>query len=222
MNRTRGRGRRNPPNRFAFTQLHREVKQISSQVHGQGVKRIRKNAQIISVPSHSYQLKIRKTFRIAVRAVISPIPIGTVGLTNHIVQELGFEPKAASGMTTTLHGFKFYATNSNNEFVNLTTQVLDIEESAGTANQRTIALFEDFSSHAGVAHIAGIFPVNNRPTWNSNATNVDIFHVQSNIDGLMVLDFDMTVMRTSTTVPGLLTNAASSSATVAENDTPTP
>jgi len=125
-------------------------------------------------------------------------------------------------MTSTLHGFKFYASNTNNEFVNLTTQVLDIEETAGSANQRTIALFEDFSSHAGIAHIAGVFPVNNRPTWNSNTTTADIFLIQSNIDAVMVLDFDMTVMRTSVTVPGLLTNAASSSATVAENDTPTP
>jgi hypothetical protein len=200
-----------------MSRLHAQVKQIASQVQGQGVKRVRRNAQILSVPSHNYQLKMRKTFRIAEAAGTAATSITTLNINTHIVDELGFAPSTTTGMTITVHGFKVYAISPNNAFATLTTQVLDIEESAGTTAQRSIAMFEDLSSHSGIAHIAGIFAVNNRPTWNNNATAATLLNIASAENSALVIDLDLTVIRTPPVVPSIFAAiAATSNATVTE------
>jgi hypothetical protein len=201
MFRNRGQGTRRGTSRFEMNRLHAQVKQIASQVQGQGVKRVRRNAQILSVPSHNYQLKMRKTFRIAEAAGTATTAVTTLAINTNVVDSLGFAPSSTTGMTVTVHGFKVYAISATNEFATLTTQVLDIEESAGTAAQRTIAMFEDLASHSGIAHVAGIFAVNNRPTWNNNTTAVTLLNIASANNSALIIDLDLTIIRTPPFVP---------------------
>jgi hypothetical protein len=192
------------------------VKQIASLVQGQGVKRVRRNAQILSVPSHNYQLKMRKTFRIAEVAGTAATSYNTLAINTHIVEELGFTPSTTTGMTVTVHGFKVYAISPNNGFATLTVQVLDIEESGGTPAQRTIAMFEDLSSHSGIAHVACIYAVNNRPTWDNSGVGVALLNIASANNSAVILDLDVTIIRTPPFAPSIFAAIATSDAPVVE------
>jgi hypothetical protein len=187
--------------------LHSNVKNLSKQVSGQGVTRIQKQSQLVSIPNHNYQLKMRKMFRIdAITAGATTVPLSLNGIRDAICEEMGFTlvvPGITSGMTFTVHGFRVYATAPTG-FANLAVSVYDIEESS-TSNASLIALFEDNSTNAGVAHVAGTFALNNRPTFNRTTADNVILQVVVPIGHFFVVDLDVTVIRTPTVFPSLRT-----------------
>jgi hypothetical protein len=173
------------------------------QVNGAGCIRTRPNLQLVSVPNHNYQIKLKKVWRpVAYTADATPRDVTSVSLVGTILEEMGVTAGSA-GFTIVIHGFRCYAVHANGAFNNLTVRVYDIESTGtGGTDGNVIALFEDISSIAGVAHISAEFPVTSRPVLTGDGTPPQILaRIAVAAGASVVFDVDATVIRTPLVVP---------------------
>jgi hypothetical protein len=177
------------------------VKSVSRQVQAVTPVRIMPRAQLLSVPSHNYQLKIRKFFRALIvlpAELIFDITVG--GIATAVRAELGITT-ATGGESFAVHSARFYGADGVSS--DLTVRVFDIEESQTTVVTSLVANFNDTSTSSGISHIAFFHPVNNRPTWNRNTTTPLLYSVQVSTASTgplnvptVVMDLDITYVRT--------------------------
>jgi hypothetical protein len=177
------------------------VKSVSRQIQAVTPVRIMPKAQLLSVPSHNYQLKIRKFFRALIvipEALIFDVTVG--GIAAAVRAELGVAT-ATGGESFAVHSARFYGADSVSS--DLTVRVFDIEESQTTLVTSLVANFNDTSTSSGISHIAFFHPVNNRPTWNRNTTSSLLYSVQVTTASTgplnvptVVMDLDITYVRT--------------------------
>jgi len=172
--------------------------------------RIRTKQQILSAPNHNFQMKIRKVFRVYSSqpiALSSPLTVSSV--LTRVRNELGITATTTAGELLALHSVHVYSTLPSPGTLTITTainslvvQLFDIEETAGTGDPNSSALFEDLASPSGVCSVHAVYPVNNRPTMSRTTadTNILVFAVAS-LGTAVVIDFDATYIRTPTTVP---------------------
>lgn len=176
---------------------HRLLKSLSHAVNGQGVMRVRANKQITSVPNHNFQMKMRKVFRVYSKPGLATITIAQIKAAVNL--EIAATDSATIGQVFSIHGGRVYCASSTASFSGITVGIYDIEESA-TTSANLVALFEDNSSSAGIAHVSWVYANNNRPTFSVGATPT-IAVLSANpvaATDLVVVDLDITYIRTPT------------------------
>jgi hypothetical protein len=144
--------------------------------------------QLLSVPGHAYDLKVRRLFRTQILASgtgVQSIPIDVAFVRNLVHSELGVAA-GTGGEAFALHGGRVYAQTA----VGLTTtsvpgpvgvelgvRIFDHEENSGVANANLVSQFVDESSVSGVAAVKWLWPVNNRPTFNRATATTELFTI---------------------------------------------
>jgi hypothetical protein len=166
--------------------------------------RIQGNKQILSVPTHNFQLKLRKNFRIRNQLSEGSFTVDFAGLRTAMRAELGAltAPGENTGEVIALHSIHAYSstpatqtttTGATSNFLYM--GLKDAEETAtGGANASTN--FEDTASFSGVAHVAAVFPVNNRPTFSATAPNNTIAIITNAPNCTLTVDVEATYIRT--------------------------
>lgn len=193
--------RRGRPQRPGQT---RRLAQLAHESNAVTPFRVQPNRQLLSIPSHSYNLKVRKFFRDKV-VVTLPASSFTVSLNNvrdTVRQELGQLQASTYGETFAIHAMRVYCAEPIQQ---MTVFVSDIEET-NTGNSNVVAAFDDVATQSGVSHIACVFPVNNRPTWNRATSDSTLMTVGFVASGLLTqvfffIDLDITYTRISSVGP---------------------
>jgi len=168
--------------------------------------RVSPRTQIVSVPSHNYQMHMRKTFRLYSGNLSSPFNLDTTNTASAVREELGGIPDPGASITIgemfAIHSLTVYGVvpniaGPNLDIVanNLVVLVYDVE--AGGTAPNLVSSFQDFASPAGVAHIKLVFPVNRRPSWHANTSTVGIARViRNSVESSLIIDADITYTRT--------------------------
>ena len=184
------RGRPTNGGRLSASNMNRRVAINSKFVNGATPIRVQARKQLISIPTHNYQLKIRKMIRTRVVGATLGVGISYASVLTAIRTELNIEPNTTDGEQVTIHAVKVYSQDSHE----LSVQVFD-RENAGTSIANTIAYFTDMSSQ--ITHVSFVYPVQDRPSFNRSQTSVELFRVITHGDNQNVyLDFDVTYTRT--------------------------
>jgi len=170
--------------------------------------RVGGNKQIVSVPNHNYQVKIRKVFRLLADPFIGPgtASLTILGLLDAVRNELGYgsgAPAVNTGEIVALHDIRVYSTVPYQPGTSVTpagntliVSLFDIEESSTSRVNRT-CLFEDVSSNAGISHVRAVYPVQNRPTFTGLTTpTLVLAEYTTRPLNLVVIDADITYVRT--------------------------
>jgi len=192
------RGNQPRINKFSTMALNTRVRRNAKMVQGAAPIRIQARKQLISIPDHNYQLRIRKTIRSRINATTTGTAVGYSDIFQAIHNELGVGA-ATDGEIVTLHGVKFFA-SATTATATLTFPDLDVvvydRENAGSVTANAISHFNDVATTAGIAHIAFIYPTQDRPSFNRAQTSVSLFQVSLNSGGSVFIDFDVTYTRT--------------------------
>ena len=176
--------------RLSAPNMNRRVAMNSKFVQGATPIRVQARKQLIAIPTHNYQLKLRKMFRAKVTGAVLGVGISYADVFTAVRSELNIAANTTDGEIVTLHGVKLYSQDSHE----LSVQVFD-RENAGTAIANTIAYFTDMSSQ--ITSVSFIYPVQDRPSFNRSQTSVELFRVITHGDNMNVyLDFDITYTRT--------------------------
>jgi len=181
------------------------AKQLSHQINVTGVQQLAKNKQILSIPTHQPNLKIRKWFRTQDFSTAAPLnaTINTTGMAVGIRLELSVPAPAPTegGEMFTLYGFRIYVVANSSSATHLDVLVRDIRQTnSGTNLSNVVAAFTDTSTVSGAAHVFGYFPVNDRPCWNTATPATDIFQLHipgsDTMSFRVVVDMDVSYVRT--------------------------
>lgn len=169
------------------------------------------SVQLLSVPAHAYDLKVRKIYR--TQLALS----GAALSTNFTIQDAmdaireEMNVTVGTGEAFSIHGVRVYAqtasttaaTNAALAPVQLAVTVHDIEENV-TGN--SVSQFVDESAVSGVAAVRWLYPVNNRPTWNRGITptttvlfNIDVTASINSPVVPITIDLDVDYTRVNTT-----------------------
>lgn len=175
-----------------------------------GVRRIAGNKQLVSIPNHNYQLKLQRCFRVAVRtSATANVDLSTSAILRAIRSELGIGDEFGS-IQVSIHEARIYqsafvsAPSSSSVIQNaLAVRVYNSEEVAPSEsiNANLIALYEDFASPSGVAHVGVAFSVSNRPTFNLSTPSNNFLSIAGSTGCILAVDVIATVMITPVTLP---------------------
>jgi hypothetical protein len=171
-------------------------------------------AQLLSTPSHSHDLKIRRLIRtqlLASGAGAQTLTIQLGDVLTAVRRELAVTA-SAGGENVAIHGVRVYAqtcqatsaTNASSGPVELGVSVYDTEEGAVGS---LISQFVDESSLSGVANVRFVFPVNNRPTFTrSSVLTADFLRIDLNsaivgttLNFPITVDYDVDYTRVNNT-----------------------
>lgn len=182
------------------------LKQLSKIANAVTPFRVGARKQMVSVPNHNYQLKIRKNFRLACgRVGVDPFNLDMTKLIAAVRNELGIAaPTANIGEMIAIHSLSVYGslpslgTLATANIINdLNVKIFDIENTGGATGLNTTAMFEDQASPAGVTHVKVIFPLNDRPTFNTAITNTNLAVISTgSADCNLCIDADISYVRT--------------------------
>jgi len=185
------RGRRRN-NRRTLPRNARRIAQNSKMINGAAPIRVQANKQLISIPDHNYQLRLRKMIRTRFQIVVPGTDFGYAAVFAAVRAELGVVENTLAGEVITLHGARFYNAETNDLGV-----VVYDRENSGTAVANAISHFVDSSSSAGICHVSFIYPVQDRPSFNRSQTNVSLFRIESAFAVTVIIDLDVTYSRTT-------------------------
>jgi hypothetical protein len=211
MNNSRGFNRRSSraqnSNSNAALLAKQMAKRNARQINSVGAFEIQKNRQLVSVPSHQPNLKIRKWFR--TQDFSSPGPIngivGTTGFAVSIRNELAVAVLAPTdgGEQFTIYGLRVYCVPNSGDAAHLDLSVYDYRQPNSASNlSNLVGAFTDTSTTSGVASISIVYPINGRPSWNSATTDLRLF--QFHVPGgdvsnfRIVVDADVSYIRSKT------------------------
>jgi len=167
--------------------------------------RIQGNKQILSVPTHNFQLKLRKNFRIYNELSTGSFTVDFTQIKASVRMELGAlpAPAANTGELIAVHAIHVYSSTPQSQptvslgaSANFLTMAIDDVEETGTTGANLSTLFEDTASQSGVCHVAAVFPVNNRPTFSSATTNAAIAVITTSVNNTLTVDVELTYVRT--------------------------
>jgi hypothetical protein len=138
---------------------------VSHQVNKVEPFLVRKNVQIVSVPSHKESgLNIERFFRLKVNAVEAGSTITRADLASAILAELGIAT-TTDPLDITVKEVKVFANRS-----------LDVKFSYRTGNQEDRNMIaSDYVNQAGVCSIHAVYPVASRLSIVSGAVDADEF-----------------------------------------------
>jgi hypothetical protein len=152
-------------------------------------ERIRTPQNLLSVPTHSWDFKTQRVFRLRTSLLngTASTDILLSQIKNAVRDELGISTTSTGGEIYAIHEARIYSairlagggTLSPNMF-NQEVEVLvyDTEEPVtGPAN--LISRFTDMATVSGISCIGFRFPVNNRPTTSRSSTDGTIFTIRS-------------------------------------------
>jgi hypothetical protein len=129
--------------------------------------RIRTNRQILSIPSHSYRLKMRKSFRIYLNDNAgSPVSISWDVIKSAIQKELGLVTSSDVAYTIGIYSGHVYAQNASGAHLDVF-----INDNA-LFGAPLVAQFTDSCSNAGVISIEWVYPVRTRPFFGGTTPGV--------------------------------------------------
>jgi hypothetical protein len=169
--------------------------------------------QLLSVPGHAHDLKIRRLVRLQADLTGSPdvsMPITVGNFFEAVRAELSLAA-GSGGEQFAIHGVRVYvqtanaigATIATAGNVQLGVRVRDLEE--GTGPSTLVSQFVDESSVSGVANVRWVYPVNNRPTFSRTQTLTEVLFdvdLTSSVETPSVrypltIDFDLDYTRVS-------------------------
>lgn len=198
INQSRRDGQNRPAGRA------RNVSHLSKMTNASVPFQVGHNRQLISVPSHSYQLKVRRFFRVYVGPGVAPnLLVTTDSVMAAVRAELGGLSATTDGEHFALFSARFYVTDGSvasgaNVAPSLGVKLFDIEE--GTTDV-VCAQFLDNGSPASVAKVFVVYPVQNRPTWNGAVTDRAIARVEAAVADRITIDMEIEYLRFTATIP---------------------
>lgn len=174
MNRSNNPSRRRNANRKQFTASNNvRLSHVVHQVNKIEPFLVRKNAQIMSVPSHKETgLNIERVFRLIITSSgTAPSPVTEADVAAGILSELGIAT-TTSPLDITIKDARLYANRS------VTASFL-----YRTGNQASrVMVASDYVNQAGISSIHAVYPVASRVSFTSDTTSTDpVFTVR--IDG---------------------------------------
>jgi hypothetical protein len=118
------------------------------------------------MPAHSYTLKIQKLFRLGPFLVsdLAPVLITTTGVATAVRTELGISSVTGVSETFAVHRGCAYGTTVSPS-PELSVNLYDIENPSATMN--VIENMTDIGSSSSIPNIHWLYPVNDRPTFNT-------------------------------------------------------
>jgi hypothetical protein len=145
--------------------IRSEVKRNTRALNQARVKRTA-SRQLLSMPAHSYTLKIQKLFRLGPFSVsdLVPVVITTTGVATAVRTELGISSATGISETFAVHRGSVYGTTVG-PFPEIAVNLYDIENPS-TANN-VIENMTDVGSASSIPNIHWLYPVNDRPTFNT-------------------------------------------------------
>jgi hypothetical protein len=170
--------------------------------------RVSPRTQLVSVPSHNYQLHMRRVFRLYSGNLSEPFNLDLTNTMSAVREELGgiTDPGASTtiGETFAVHSLSVYGlvpniSGSIPDIIanNLLVLVYDVDVASTAPQSNLVSSFQDFASPAGVAHVKLVFPVNRRPTWHAGTPNTNLARViRNSAESFVVIDADITYTRT--------------------------
>jgi hypothetical protein len=180
------------------------INRISKQTNSDGTVRIRRNQQLLSIPSHNFQTKIQKSFRIYSQNLPSadPLVLTNQDVLDRVRSELGIATSTSGGEQFTIHSVNVYASGvSTGAGINV--GVYNTEEAASTS-ANLMSLYEDFASSAGISSVSYMHPLSNRPTFNRSTTIADYLRIVIGNGRFVAVDVIGTYIRTSGVLPSIL------------------
>lgn len=177
---------------------HLLLKNLSKQVNGTACWQIQKNKQMISIPTRTSGLKVRKVFRIYERAIATAatsINLGTI--EEGFYEELGLRRPTGSktALQFEIYGFRVYNfANTGFSHSNLVVLVFNPEEPGTAAIPSVIARYHDFSTGSGICNVSFVYAASDRPVFSSDVNNnLDILGVSANSGSVLIVDVDIGV-----------------------------
>jgi len=157
--RRRGTTRRN---NTGGSHLRRRTNQLSRELHQNRIRRVRKNAQLVSVPAHSNGLKSSTSVRagpFTLNSTTNSISITMAQISTAVTTELGLVVSASYRFSIILRAANFYGVVQ--DVGGGTAASLVVQPalySTGLTEQ-----YEDFSTNSGICSISILYPQNNLP-----------------------------------------------------------
>jgi hypothetical protein len=181
------------------------AKRNARQINSTGAFEVQKNRQLMSIPSHQPNLKIRKWFRTQDFSSAGPLngTVGTTGFAVSIRNELSVPIPAATdgGEQFTIYGLRVYAISNSGDAIHLDVSIFDPSQTVSGSNlSNLVGAFTDSATASGVASISLIYPINSRPSWNTATADSRLF--QFHIPGgdvsnyRIAIDADVSYIRT--------------------------
>jgi hypothetical protein len=156
---------------------------------------------MISIPSHSYQMKVRKMFRIYDDVGVGAgLSITTATVMAAVRKELGDISVGTGGEHFALFAGRFYVADGTNIAPahvppSVDVRLYDVSDGAS----EPCAQFQDDGSPASIAHVSVVYPVQNRPTWNTGTPVTQLAMVFCAVPDHLVVDLEVEYVRLSTT-----------------------
>jgi hypothetical protein len=156
--------------------------------------------QMISIPSHSYQMKVRRVFRVYDGVgVPAGLLITTSSIAAAVRKELGDIAVGSGGEHFALFTGRFYVADGTAATTaqvppSVDVRLYDISDGAA----EPCAQFMDDGSPASIAHVSVVYPVQNRPTWNTGTGSTNIAVVICATPDHLVVDLEVEYVRLST------------------------
>jgi hypothetical protein len=165
--------------------------------------------QLLSIPSHAYQLKMQKFVRgvFIVPGAGLTVTTGDLGLV--VVTELGLSTGATHSTQIAVHKVHAYS-NKSTQAAGTDTGSTDLSVVSRNLSTGAVwAQFDDAATVSGVASIRFDYPVNDRPTFDLGAAAQPLLVLNStDVSGVNTLpvtvDFLVDVTRTLVVPFGLL------------------
>jgi len=185
--------------------IRSEVKRNTRALNRARVKRTA-SRQLLSMPAHSYTLKTQKLFRLGPFTVtdLAPVVITTTGVATAVRNELGISSATGVSETFAVHRGSAYGTTVSAS-PELSVNLYDIENPSATMN--VIENMTDIGSFSSIPNLHWLYPVNDRPTFNTATTVANFIMLGTDItlvDSLTVyVDLLIDYTRVSNTPIGL-------------------
>lgn len=205
-------GSRNNGSRFSIRasqpvsvkQSYGMLKQTRQMVMNDGVKRLRQNHQLVSIPNHNYQSKHQRVFRVFVGpGVANGIAINYSSILAAVRAELGYPADSTTAISVAVHELRVYQASPQTFGGTAATQnALAVRLFDNQAN--LVGLFEDMASPSGIASVSVAYPVNSRPTFTGSSTSSAVASVVGPSVSLEVVDVLATVIITPGTLPSMM------------------
>lgn len=211
--RGRGRGRRGPPSLPRIPRQHLNTAYRNSRLdHRTEPLLVRRNKQIISLPNHSYGLKLQRKVRFQSVALSTECRTFTTGqVLSRAFLELGITSVTGAALYMEVLGVDIYgsslATASISGSSSTTLTVGTFDNQAGVSTLSTA--YTDTSSVSGISSVCYLYPATNRPLSNGTAeTNTNVVRVStsnglSTAGTLLTVDFKVSLRINSITCGGL-------------------
>jgi len=164
--------------------IRSEVKRNTRAINQARVKRTA-SRQLLSMPAHSYTLKMQKLFRLGPFSItdLTPVVVTTTGVATAVRTELGIAASTGVSETFAVHRGSAYGTTVGSS-PELSVNLYDIENPSVSNN--VIENMTDIGSSSSIPNVHWLYPVNDRPTFNTATTVANFILLSTDVADLAV------------------------------------